>query len=127
MQPFAKDAFAWLAVLQDGQLERDIRRRHRSTPAPWKRVAQEQEVERWRQVGSAMEEDRGTRAAAEQGCSRIESDGVTAGQRAAKTPRWVDNVGGFLAIPEVVLTGGTDEFRREFVNKSQPAVFKVKE
>lgn len=92
--------------------------------------SQEREVAQWREIVRAQR-DAGaeTPGVHPVGGHREESEGgsdESAGDAAvAETPQWVEELGGFLEIPEVVITGGAREFRREFVERSRPAVIKV--
>lgn len=80
----------------------------------WRRVVQMEKVAA-----------RASSPSSQQGLEK-HAPGKTGGYRKAATPpQWVQSVGGFLDIPEVSLVGGAEEFRREYVNKSQPAVIKV--
>lgn len=54
------------------------------------------------------------------------NDPASAGRTGEGAPSaWVEEAGGYLSIPEVEISG-PEEFMEEFVNKSKPAVIKVR-
>lgn len=50
--------------------------------------------------------------------------GGTGGKRGSLASAWVEDLGGYLSLPEVEISSA-EEFMGEFVNKSRPAVIKV--
>lgn len=50
--------------------------------------------------------------------------GTTGGKRGGLASGWVEDLGGYLSVPEVEISSA-EEFMGAFVNKSRPAVIKV--